>query len=59
MNASQSDINAAKTKCFRDCSSGLHLDFEAGCCSICKSPEDCQGWVPYLEHKTTLREHKK
>ncbi len=39
---------AAREACFADCSKGVHLDPENGCCSICKSPDECQGWVPYL-----------
>ncbi len=38
----------AQSLCFADCSSGKFLDFEAGVCSVCKSPDECQGWVPYL-----------
>lgn len=38
----------AKQLCFSDCSQGKHLDYGAGCCSVCKSPDECQGWMPYL-----------
>lgn len=40
--------NKAKSLCFADCSDGKHLDFEAGCCSVCKAERECQGWVAYL-----------
>ena len=43
----------AKQLCFSDCSQGKHLDYEAGCCSVCKSPDECQGWVPYLRATDT------
>lgn len=39
---------AARAACFADCSAGAHLDFEAGCCTRCADPRECQGWVPYL-----------
>ncbi len=42
---------AARRACFEDCAAGAHLDFEAGCCSVCRSPAECQGWVPYLNKK--------
>ena len=34
----------ARELCFKVCSTGGFLDFEAGCCSVCRSPEECQGW---------------
>lgn len=41
--------NKAKEECFADCSAGKHLDFEAGCCSVCKSASECVGWMPYVK----------
>lgn len=42
---------AAQERCFKDCSTGVHLDPEAGCVSVCGSPTECEGWVPYLGEK--------
>jgi len=41
--------DVAKRLCYEDCSEGKHLDYEAGCCSICKSPSACQGWRSYKQ----------
>lgn len=34
----------ARRLCFEVCSTGGFLDYEAGCCSTCKSPQQCQSW---------------
>lgn len=34
----------ARKMCFGRCSKGEFLDFENGCCSVCKTPSECQSW---------------
>lgn len=50
---------AARNACFADCSSGAHLDPEAGCVGVCKHPYQCQGWVPYLSEIRAQRKEPK
>jgi len=40
INVTSEEEAAARTACFKDCAAGLHLDFEAGCCSVCRDPSE-------------------
>ena len=45
------DADEARQKCFAECRTGAFIDHEVGCLSICSSPRECGGWVPFLVYR--------